>query len=137
MLTKEQRAELAESLASPWGDVTLLCDGRRVTLQVQRMASKTRIEFRVMTYIDGQFKGLWCMGDAPESRFLRKQVRRLISPAKRKADEKLLGKRWVAKQSLYNAVHSAYLPDWPSGKAAIDHLCKVCESVEIAPPVPA
>lgn len=131
-LTKEQRAELASKLASPWGSVALLCDGRRVTLQVQRY-SKTRIEYRVMTYVDDQFCGAWCEGGTSEAKFLRKRVTPLVSPARRKAAEKALGKRWVAKEPLYSATHTWYLPDWPNGKAAINHLCKVCESVEIAP----
>ncbi len=135
MLTKEQRAELAEELAGPWGSIALVCDGRRVTLQVQRY-SKTRIEYRVMTYVDGLFSGAWCKGDAPEAKFLRKRVTPLVSPAKRKAAEKVFGKRRVAKEPLYSETHTWYLPDWPSGRAAIAHLCKVCESVEIAPPLP-
>lgn len=136
MLTKEQRAELAGELASPWGNVLLVCDGRRVTLQVQRY-SKTRIEYRVMTYIDGKFCGAWCNGETPEAKYLRKQVRPLISSAGRKAAEKSLGKRLFAKATLYKKTMTFYLPDWPSGKAAINHLCKVCESVEIAPQEPA
>lgn len=131
-LTKEQRAELAQQLASPWGMIDLLCDGRRITLQVQRV-SGPGITYRVMTYVDGEFRGSWCKGDTPEAKFLRKQVTPLTSPARRKAAEKALGKRWVAKQPLYTATHTFWHPDWPSGKAAINHLCKVCESVEVAP----
>ncbi len=67
---------------------------------------------------------------------MRKTVTPLVSPAKRKEAERLLGKRRVAKVPLYSASLSFWNPDWPSGKAAIAHLCKVCESVEIAPPVP-
>lgn len=129
-LTKAQRAELADKLASPWGEVILICDSRRITLQVQRCAGAT-IAYRIFTFIDGEFRGAWMKGDTPEARFMRKQVRRLISPARRKEAEKLCGKRWVAKQPLYSETMTTYLPDWPSGKAAINHLCKVCESVEI------
>lgn len=133
-LTKEQRADLAAKLNSPWGNIELICDGRRVALQVQRLSGPS-ITYRVMTYIDGTFRGAWCKGDTPEAKFLRKRVTPLISPAKRKAAEKALGKRWVAKEPLYSETHTWYLPDWPNGKAAISHLCKVCESVEIAEPV--
>jgi hypothetical protein len=132
MLTKEQRADLAETLASPWGAVALICDGRRVDLQVQRERGPS-ITYRVMTYIDGKFRGSWCKGDTPEAKFLRKRVAPLTSPARRKEAEKALGKRWVAKQPFYTATHTFWHPDWPNGKAAINHLCKACESVEIAP----
>lgn len=132
-LTKEQRAELAKQLDYPYGPaVRLLCDGRRITLQLMRSGG-TGVRYRVMTYVDGEFCGAWCMGAATEAKFLRKRVTPLVSPAKRKAAEKSLGKRWVAKQPLYNEALTFYLPDWPNGKAAISHLCKVCESVEIAP----
>ena len=135
MLTKEQRAELAAKLASPWGDVRLVCDGRRITLQVQREAC-TAIRYCVMTYIDGYFKGEWMKGEAPEARFLCKQVRPVFSPARRKAIEKIVGKRRFASQEYdgYRKTLTHYVPYWSSGKAAINHLCKVCESVEIAPP---
>lgn len=133
MLTKEQRAELADKLLSPWGQVSLLCDGRRISLSVQRW-SKTRIDFRVMTYVDGEFKGAWIKGETPEAKYLRKSVRPMVSSAERKAAIKVLGKRYVEKTPYYNASFTYYHPDWPSGRAAINHLCKVCESVEIAPP---
>ena len=133
MLTKEQRDNLAKALDAPWGpSVYLPCDGRRITLQVQRVGGPG-INYRVMTFVDGEFRGIWCKGEAPESKFLRKSETRLISLAKRKLAEKKLGKRWVAKQPIYNKTLTYYYPDWPNGKAAIRHLCKVCESVEIAP----
>lgn len=135
-LTKEQRAALTDQLLSPWGHVELICDGRRIVLSMQRW-SRTRVVYRVMTYVDGEFKGAWMRGDTPEAKFLRKSVRPLVSAARRKDAEKTCGKRWVAKQPLYSETHTSYFPDWPNGRAAINHLCKVCESVEIAPPVPA
>jgi len=66
MLTKEQRAALAEALAVPWGSVRLICDGRRISLQVNRV-SKTCLKYRVFTFIDGEFKGAWYKGDTPEA----------------------------------------------------------------------
>ncbi len=134
MLTKEQRAELAAKLDFPWGDVRLICDGHSVTLQVQRDAC-TAIRYSVMTYVDGYFKGEWMKGEAPEAKFLRKQVRPLFSPAHRKAIEKIVGKRRFASQEYdnYRKTSTNYMPYWPNGKAAINHLCKVCESVEVAP----
>jgi hypothetical protein len=131
-LSKEQIEELQRELSVPWGQVELLCDGRRVSLQVRRFKGMT---YRVMTYVDGVFKAEWCIAGtaAPEAKFLRKSVRPLVSLAKRKKFEKELGKRWVAKSPYCNGTVTIYLPDWSSGKVALSHLCKVCESVEIAP----
>lgn len=133
--TKEQRAELAKRLSYAWGEVSLLCDGYLVTLQVQRDVGNA-IRYVVSIYINGHFKGEWMKGDAPEAKFLRKQVRRLYSPAKCREIEKIVGKRRFANDPLYAGFRDTitqYLPWWSSGKAAIDHLCRVCESVEIAP----
>lgn len=131
-LTKEQKADLAATLGHPWGTVALICDGYRVNLQVQRAKGMT---YRVMTYVNGQLLGKW-MNDKeafPEQKFLRKHVRNLASPAQKAKAEKMFGKRVVAKDPWFNKTFTTYMPDWASGKAAISHLCKVCESVDLAP----
>lgn len=132
-LTKEQKENLAGALRSPWGSVSLICDGYRVSLQVQ--ACKGGMTYRVMTFVDGSFMGKWCSASEafPEQKFLRKSVRPLYSAAEKARAEKALGKRYVAKHPSFSASYTVYLPDWASGKAAISHLCKVCESVQIAP----
>ena len=131
-LTKEQKEALADKLSQPWGCVELICDGRRISLQVHRFKPMT---YRVMTYIDGTFKHAWAMStpEVPEHKFLRKSVRPNVSPAERKRLEKDLGKRYVAKHPFWGGSYTIYLPDWSSGKTAINHLCKVCASVEVAP----
>lgn len=88
-----------------------------------------------MTYVDGVFKHAWAMSNpsVPEHKFLRKSVRPNVSPVERKRIEKELGKRYVAKHTFWSGSYTIYLPDWSSGKAAINHLCKVCESVEVVP----
>jgi len=131
-LSKEQKEQLAGQLSTPWGSVELLCDGRRVSLQVRRFKAMT---YRVMTYVDGVFKYEWARSEpsVPEHKFLRKSVRPNLSPAKRKEAEKRFGKRYVAKDPFWSGSVTVYLPDWSSGKSAINHLCKVCDSVELAP----
>jgi hypothetical protein len=130
-LTKEQKTELAQELTSPWGHVKLICDGFKVDLQVQ--ALKGGLSYRVMTYVNGQFKGLWISPtpEYPEQKFLRKQVRTLYSAAEKARMEKIFGKRAVAKDERYQKKFVTYMPDWASGKAAINHLCKVCESIQV------
>lgn len=130
-LTREEKDLLAQKLSSPFGSVNLLCDGHKITLAVERSKGMT---YRVMTYVDGYFKGVWMNpeNNAPESKFLRKSVTPIISPAQKREDEKALGKRWVKSRPIYQQTSTFYMPDWASGKAALAHLCKVCESVQIA-----
>ena len=129
-LSKEQQQVLAAQLTYPWGSVRLMCDGYRIDLQVARTKGMT---YRVMTYVNGTFKGLWCldMEAHPEQKFLRKSVKLMVSATKRAKAEKIFGKRHVAKDRYYQKKFTYYWPDWASGKAAISHLCKVCESVEV------
>lgn len=132
-LSKEQRDKAVSDLSTPWGIVDLMCDGYRVTLSVERAKGMT---YRVMTYANGEFKGLWCSpsSEAPESKFMRKLVRPVYSLGHKRKLEKILGKRAVQKDPKYSATHTWYWPDWASGKAAVSHLCRVCDSVQIAEP---
>lgn len=108
-----------------------MCDGYLVSLQVHRFKP---MAYRVMTYINGKFKHVWASSDKPavEQKFLRKSVRPNVTPTQRKKVEKTLGKRYVAKHSYWSGTYTVYLPDWASGKAVINHLVKVCESIRIA-----
>lgn len=130
-LTKEQMTELAQKLTSPWGSVKLLCDGFKIDLIVSPL--KGGLSYRVVTYVNGQFKGLWVSSteEHPEQKFLRKNVRPLYSAAYKAKLEKIYGKRHVANTERFQNKIITYLPDWASGKAAISHLCKVCESIQV------
>lgn len=132
-LTKVQQHELAMELQGPWAGVDLVCDGYLVSLRVERYKA---LSWRIYTYVNGCFRAAWVTGDspAPEVKFLRKSVRLLFSPAKRKKAEKVYGKRAVAKDPFFNETYTMHLPDWTSGKAAIAHLCKVSDSIEVAEP---
>lgn len=135
MLTKQQKADLIDRLNSPYGSVCLICDGRRITLRIER-ATKNALRYGVMTYIDGEFRGVWISGKEPlpEHKFLRKRVRRVISAAAKAKAEKTMGKRAVkADAAFFDRTITQYTPFWGTGRAAINHLCTVCDSVEIAP----
>ena len=131
-LSNEQKTELAKKLESPWGAVALLCDGFRIDLRVERCSA---LAYRVITYVNGKWEGKWCLAkeDYPEQKFLNKKTHRACSPKFIKNMEKILGKRAVAKDPFYKRTFVTYDMSWPSGKAAISHLCRVCESVEIVP----
>lgn len=128
-LTKEQQKQIADRLSLPWSAAALRCDGHLVQLSVQRFKGMT---YRVMTYVDGEFKGAWLSSreSHPQQKFLRKSVRPLYSAAEIKKHEKIFGKRQVAKDPAYSRKLTLYHPDWASGRAALAHLCKVCDSIE-------
>ncbi len=132
-LSATEKEKLISDLSFPWGKAVLMCDGRRITLEVRR--SSKGMTYRVCTFVDGVFEYKWAQGSTsfPEQKFLRKSVRPLVSPAKRKELERQFGKRRVQKDAYINGSVTLYLPDWSSGKAAINHLCKVCDSIQIAP----
>lgn len=132
-LSKEQRDKVIADLSHPWGRAELLCDGFRIALHVERTKD---ITYRVMTYVNGEFRGSWMFPkeECPEAKFLRKVVRLVCSPKRKQEMEKIIGKRRVAADPFYSKTHTHYMPDWASGKAALSHLCKVCESVQVADP---
>lgn len=129
-LSKAQKEKIIGDLSQLFGRATLRCDGYEITLQVERFKG---FKYRVMTYVNGTFEGKWIHSDskAPESRYLRALVRPTITKAFRLKLEKAIGKRAVAKEPRYNGTYTMYLPDWSSGRAAINHLCKVSESIEL------
>lgn len=130
-LSKEQRDKIVSELSHPWGKAALMCDGYRVVLRVERVKGMT---YRVMTYVNGKFKVAWFSAEteAPEQKFLRKSAHSVCSAANKREMEKIMGKRRVAKDPYFSKVITMFNPDWASGKAALSHLCKVCESVQIA-----
>lgn len=134
-LSKEQIEVLAASLSHPFGSgVKLLCDGYTVSLQVERR-SKAGLKYCVMTYVNGYFKGEWCglsKQECPEQKFMRKLVRPRCSPSRKREMIKIFGKRHIDKDPYYSEKQTSYWPDWASGKAALQHLNRVCASVQLA-----
>ena len=131
-LTKEQKQELIDKLALPWGRVNLLCDGYRITLAVQQVSP---LKYRVVTYINGVLEGKWMIAEKsyPEQKFLNRKERPLAKPSEKAKAEKAFGKRAVAKDPWWSKTFVSYDVTWASGKQVIHHLCRVSESIEILP----
>jgi hypothetical protein len=124
-LSKLQIEVLEKSLSHPFGNgVQLMCDGYKIK----------GLTYRVMIYVNGEFKGLWCnpKNECPEQKFMRKSVKPLCSPARKREAEKALGKMFVKNRPYYSLTITNYWPDWANGKAALNHLNKVCESIQLA-----
>lgn len=128
-LDKELKQSLIGALSHPYGMCRLMCDGFKIDLQVQRGKGMT---YRIATYVNGVMKGTWMSAsDAhPEQKFLKKVTKPLLKPREKAGLLKILGKRAAAKDAHYNATFSFFDPTWPSGRAVINHLEKVCESIE-------
>ena len=95
----------------------------------------SKMKLLVATYVNGQFKGAWMMPkdgvEYPEQMFLNKKIIRAYS-TKKKADLiKKFGKKLA--NELFNLDKETfyYTPIWASGKTAINHLLKVCKSVQV------
>lgn len=130
-MSQQDKDKVIAALSFPHGDATLTCDGHRVDLYVVRSVG---LNFRVQIYVDRCFKGAWCLPEstAPERKFLRPVKKTLISTAKIKAMEKSFGKK-MAKETVakYQNIRIYAAPDFASGRAAINHLCKVCDSISV------
>lgn len=129
-LSKQQKAVLVEQLSHPWGRVHLMCDGYRISLVVEKSRG---LSYRVVTYINGEWKGVWCIGHEshPEQKFLNRIERPVATPSDKAKMEKIVGKRVVAKDPWFSKTLVTYGVSWASGRSAIYHLCRVCDSVEV------
>ncbi|MEY2863565.1 MAG: hypothetical protein RLY58_1272 [Pseudomonadota bacterium] len=130
-MSQQDKDKVIDALSFPHGNATLTCDGHRVDLYVERSVG---LNFRVEIYVDRCFKGAWCLPEstAPERKFLRPVKRALYSPTNLKKIENEFGKRklkeFIAK---YQEVWIYAAQDFASGRAAINHLCKVCDSISV------
>lgn len=130
--SKEKKQEMIDQLSLPWGRVELLCDGYRIALRVQQTSP---LKFRVVTYVNEVWEGKWMIGTEtfPEQKFLNRRERPLATPTDKAKAEKIFGKRAVAKDPWYSKKLVTYDVSWASGKAAINHLFRVCDSVQVVP----
>ncbi len=129
-LSKAQIAALASRLSAPYASpINLMCDGRRITLEIRLVKA---LQYRVMTFVDGSFKGAWSFSEQalPEQKFLRKSIIHLYGPAKKAELIKRVGKKFALTLGV-DKTRTLFWPDWPNAKAALNHLNKVCESVEL------
>ena len=130
-LTKHNMGEYADKLTSIFGRVKLLCDGYEVTLAIEQ----SKMKLSVNTYVNGYIKGAWFLpkegDDYPERKFLCPKTLRLYSPQKKARLIKQFGKKRANEYFKLDSSSIMYSAVWPSGKAALSHLIKVCDSVEV------
>lgn len=121
-----------DRLNTPYGRVVLLVDGYKVTLAIERL-SRRRIEYGIMIYINGLFKGRWTTEDCEERRrFFRKIKRKLYS---RQKIAKMFPTKHSQKGELYKSVNESfieyYVPYWLSFNPLKRHLLANNKSIEL------
>ncbi len=128
-LSKEQKEFILEQLNSQFKTVHLICDGYDIALKMERFKMKLVIGI----YVNGSVKGVWATKpeDHPESKFLASHHKSYYS-AKRKAEIiKVFGKREANKRYDLDKKFEYKLPYFNTARAALNHLIKVSDSIEL------
>lgn len=142
-LPKCEKEALIERVSHAYGSAELMCDGFRVTLRVELYKA---MSYRVMVYVNGFWKGEWWNPNkpAPEQKFARR-VETFLNRRKEREEilksAALFGRKGSKERKEWEARADAKFvvidPTFPSGKAAVNHLLRVCESVTVVAPSPA
>lgn len=131
MLTAEQKTRAISALSHPYGSVKFKATRAGVDYKITASVEPVRaMQYRIMVYVDGFVKGEWLMSEsAPQTAFMRRRVKRLHSKKEVERVLKVFGKkeaeRWAAAEFVF------YAPDFASGTAAINHLLRAADSVEL------
>ena len=130
MLTKEQKTFILKQLESPLNHIELDCDGFKIWLSLKRYKMRLVIDI----YINGVFKGEWLgfTETHPETKYLPIKRRPYYTPKRKAEIIKALGKREAKKMfPKLDEVHEGRTSFFTSPKAALSHLIKVSDSIEL------
>ncbi len=134
-ITKDQWAEIERRLSSPYGRVELNADGYALVLQVEGYKTLRQC---VVVYVNGEWKGEWFNGEAPEARKFCCEKRKWIWPAKSRevAKNKLKSRRLdpILREHFTRVVEkfsTVWLPFWGSPKSLTRHLRKSCTDISV------
>lgn len=127
----------AETAATtPYVSATLLCDGYRVTLALERLKG-TR--FCITAYVNGSWSGKLLGEDTEERRRFWRQVTRHVYPPQKRAELRKF-RRGFSKKELKrlnltdwdpDRKYSYWLPYWTSWKALKRHLIKHNQEISL------
>ena len=138
-IPKDVKAALIARLNSAYGGAELICDGYRINLEVRRV-SETSLRYAVCVFVNGVWKGDWCQEryTGPEQKFARRVERPLHTPSERAQLLKAgpaYGRKGSAERREFeagvNTTYVIYEPVFSSGRAAINHLLRVSETVAV------
>ena len=130
-LTKTEKQSIVNRLATAYDRVELQCDDDFITLKVEKMATKS-LKYGVMIYVNSLFKGVWLSegNTHEETKYMYSREKYILSEQKRKAFLKTMGKKWCDEKQVNQKtiIRSCF---FPSATSAINHLCKVCQTIKV------
>jgi hypothetical protein len=130
-LSKEQKEFILKQLNSFFQSVYLMCDGHEVSLKLERVQN---FKLAVGVYVDGWMKGVWLLRpeEHPESKFFPNKAKSIYSPKRKQEIIKAFGKRRAYKEfpNLDGKIESKGT-HFSTPQAALNHLIKVSESIEL------
>lgn len=125
MMTKEDWDKVEASMNSPYGRITLLCDGYNLTLE----SGIYKRKLSTIIYVNGVFKGAWILEDCEERRRFFRPVQTLVWRTK--------FTKGLSKKSLKNLgidpkeKRTSHSAEWSSFRALKAHLIKNNTSIEL------
>lgn len=142
-MTEDDWKEVETRLSGVFGMVKLRVEGRMIMFHRAQVATN---RLGIMTYIDGEFRGIWMRpGNAcPESRFLRPRakyiyparVRSRVSQASAKERQQIRKLNPNFLDHVDKKLHY-FDPIWPNARAIRRHYAKTFREIELLYPDPA
>lgn len=136
-LSKAQKDFILKKIDSQFDCVDLDCDGYRIRLSLERIQD---LKLAVAVYVNSWCKGEWLLHPElhPEGKFYPDRYKSVYSPVKKKKIIKAFGKKRAYENfpSLDEKIHYKGT-HFSTGRAAINHLVKVCDSIELVTEMPA
>ncbi len=138
-IPKDVKDALIARLNGAYGSAELMCDGHRINFEVRRASAKS-LRYVLCVFVDGYWKSKWSLADyqGPEQKFARRTEKNLYSEKDRKQMLKaapLYGRKGSAERKAYeeriNTKWVYFDPSFSNGRAAINHLLRVSESVAV------
>ena len=128
-MTKEEWDKVDKSMQSPYGQISLLCDAFRITIETgiykRRLSS--------IIYVNGHFKGAWTREDCEERRRFFRPIKRLVW--KKKITKGFSKKSLKSLNIDPTETRIAFSAEWSSFRSLKAHLIKNNTSIELAPEV--
>lgn len=126
-MTKEQWDKVDRSMQSPYGRVSLLCDGFKITVETGLYKRK----LSSIIYVNGLFKGAWMLEDCEERRRFFRPIKTLVW---RRKLTKGISKRMLKSLNIDpTETRIAFSAEWSSFRSLKAHLLKNNTSIELAP----
>lgn len=134
-ITREQWAEIEEELSGSYGLVGLLCDGYKVTAEIQHVAP---LKQGIFVYVNGVIKVEWMQGKAEEAQKFHRETKHYLFSAKHREEAAKFAKnrhlsadarKRFAKMASERL--STWRPYWTNAKAFTRHLRKTCTDIRL------